>query len=126
MSRAEIDPDREERIDMNIIVDAYNEEERRIGWHCYLDNCWDEPFQARLITKGNRRNPQKWQQVEVLGMASEEDCRRDMLAEIRLQEGDLEDVLTAPLVDLDPLDANDTIQQAIGDWQYWCDRDYVW
>jgi putative Mn2+ efflux pump MntP len=30
MARAEIEPDREERIDMEIIVDAYDEEERRI------------------------------------------------------------------------------------------------
>src|SRR4051794_34624422 len=30
------DEEREERITMEIVVDAYNEDERAMGWYCYL------------------------------------------------------------------------------------------
>src|SRR4051794_23405584 len=34
-AKPEKDEVREERIDMEIVVDAYGEEERAMGWHCY-------------------------------------------------------------------------------------------
>ena len=37
MSSVEYDERREERIEMEIIVDAYNEEEQAMGWYYYLD-----------------------------------------------------------------------------------------
>lgn len=35
MSRVERDETREERISMEAVVDAYNEEERAMGWYYY-------------------------------------------------------------------------------------------
>ena len=32
------DEAREERIEMEVAVDAYGELERALGWYCYLDN----------------------------------------------------------------------------------------
>jgi hypothetical protein len=37
MSSVEYDESREKRIEMEIIVDAYNEEEQAMGWYYYLD-----------------------------------------------------------------------------------------
>jgi hypothetical protein len=34
----------EERLLMKIVVDAYNESERAVGWHCYLDDRMEFPF----------------------------------------------------------------------------------
>ena len=36
MSRVETDEVREHRIDMEIVVDCYNEDERAMGWYCHL------------------------------------------------------------------------------------------
>jgi hypothetical protein len=35
--QAKRDEAREERLTMDIVVDAYNEQERAIGWYCYLE-----------------------------------------------------------------------------------------
>ncbi len=38
MRRAKEDPTREDRIVMEIVVDAYDPEERAMGWHAYLES----------------------------------------------------------------------------------------
>lgn len=49
MSKLERDENREERIDMEAVVDAYGEEERAIGWYYYLAENMNFPFQAQWI-----------------------------------------------------------------------------
>ena len=44
------DEAREERIDMEIVVDAYGEGERAIGWHCYLQDSITFLFKAECLT----------------------------------------------------------------------------
>src|SRR5262245_59150371 len=39
----------EERITMEIIVDAYGPEEQALGWYYYLENNLHVPFRARCI-----------------------------------------------------------------------------
>lgn len=38
MTKAKRDPEREERITMEIIVDCYDESERAMGWYYYLQD----------------------------------------------------------------------------------------
>ena len=38
MSGTAPDKNREERIDMEVVVDAYNEDEREMGWYYYLED----------------------------------------------------------------------------------------
>ncbi len=40
------DQDREYRITMKIVVDAYDEYERAMGWYCYIQDKLDFPFTA--------------------------------------------------------------------------------
>ena len=42
---------RERRIEMEVVVDAYNSEERAMGWYCYLEEKLKFPFQARCKSK---------------------------------------------------------------------------
>ncbi len=42
-------PLREDRIRMQIVVDAYGPDERAMGWYCYLENTLTFPFVARVI-----------------------------------------------------------------------------
>ncbi len=44
MDRIEEDPEREERIEMEVIVDAYGPEEQAMGWYYYLKDRIAFPF----------------------------------------------------------------------------------
>ena len=41
----------EDRIVMDIVVDAYDREERAIGWFYYVADGLEFPFQAKCINK---------------------------------------------------------------------------
>ncbi len=56
MPNVETDESREERIDMEIVVDAYEEEERRLGWYYYLDDKLNFPFKAIWVS-GRKTSP---------------------------------------------------------------------
>ncbi len=43
------DETREDRIIMEIVVDAYGPEERAMGWYCYLENTLAFGFTAHCI-----------------------------------------------------------------------------
>ncbi len=43
------DEEREQRISMEIIVDAYGPEEQALGWHAYLSGTLHFPFSARCV-----------------------------------------------------------------------------
>jgi Calcium binding len=45
------DPVREERIIMEIIVDAYEPEEQVMGWYYYLQDTMNFPFTATCVAK---------------------------------------------------------------------------
>ena len=47
MPKPRPNPTRETRIEMEIVVDAHDEDERAMGWHCYLDDNLKFPFRAR-------------------------------------------------------------------------------
>ena len=51
MARPDKDESREERIHMEIVVDAYGPEEQAMGWYNYLDDILQFPFSARCIAR---------------------------------------------------------------------------
>ena len=66
---------REERISMEIVVDAYNEEERAMGWYCYLEDKLDFPFLTRCIKERPISPLRVGDEVEVVGMGPQDECR---------------------------------------------------
>ena len=44
--KTELNEEREERITMEIIVDAYGPEEQAMGWYYYLNDTVEFPFPA--------------------------------------------------------------------------------
>lgn len=44
MSKIKKDKEREHRIDMEVVVDAYDSEERAMGWYYYVSDECDFPF----------------------------------------------------------------------------------
>src|SRR5918997_1021239 len=67
---------REERIDMEIVVDAYNADERAMGWYSHLTDTLDVPFGARCIEERSISPLAVGDEVEVIGMPAGGGCDR--------------------------------------------------
>ncbi|MGM0390077.1 MAG: calcium-binding protein [Natrinema limicola] len=52
---ADRDEEREKRIEMEIIVDAYTQDEQAVGWITYLEETMDFPFEAQCIEERKSR-----------------------------------------------------------------------
>ena len=79
MDRTKEDPEREERIAMETIVDAYGPEERAMGWYYYLKDRIAFPFQGRCLVETRISPLKKGETVQVIALAPEEDCMCTML-----------------------------------------------
>ena len=117
---AKKDKEREDRIVMEVVVDAHDSEERATGWFCYLEDSIS-PFTATCTAKRAISPLKKGDLVEVSGMAPESECRREMFVMIRWEK----DGLAVPLSQLKPSDdAEDSTRQAVEDWLYWMKQGY--
>ncbi len=120
MSEVEHDNTREERIDMEVVVDAYNEEERAMGWYYYLEDRIDFPFKAKWVS----RNQQNGREVIAIEMSPEDECLNDMFVEVLYREGEIEDVFSARLSEIQPINIDSATKEAIDDWHYWLAKGY--
>jgi len=121
MAKPKEDPVREERIAMEIIVDAYDETEQAMGWYYYLDDHLRFPFTATCITERSISPLQAKDKVEVLEMAPEEECGHEMFVMIRWGKKKL----AVPLSQLKPVRAtDDNTIEAVEDWHYWVRQGY--
>ena len=112
--------DREERISMEAIVDAYSPEEQAMGWYYYLEDKITNTFQGKCIQE-RKVSPLKMKEVvEVISMGPEDECEREMFVVIRWMDREL----AVPLVQIEGIDADDQTEEAIGDWHYWMARGY--
>ena len=112
---------REERIEMDIIVDCYDSEERAMGWRYYLEEKLHVPFTARCTAKRASSPLKIGDEVEVIDMAPESECGHEMFVMIHWEK----DGLAVPLAQLKPgSDADDTTRQAVDDWLYWVKQGY--
>jgi hypothetical protein len=119
--RPKRDEEREDRIVMEIVVDAYDEIERAMGWYYYLDNNLRFPFKATCIAKRATSPLRLTDKVDVIGMPGEEECEHEMFVTIRREE----DELAVPLAQLQPVPSTDAqTKQAVEDWHYWVAMGY--
>ena len=114
------DPEREHRIEMEIVVDAYDEYERALGWYYYLENNLRFLFLAKCICKRATSPLQVNDEVEVIRMASEDECEHEMFVVIRWEK----EGLAVPLSQLKPFAVNAETKQAVEDWHYWVKQGY--
>ncbi len=112
---------REERIELEIIVDAYGPEEQAMGWYYYLEEKLKFPFTALCSSKRATSPLQIKDEVDVVGIAPEEECEREMFVMIRWEK----DGLAVPLSQLSPIKSvNEQTKQAVEDWHYWVQMGY--
>jgi Calcium binding len=115
------DPEREQRIMMEIVVDAYDEQERAMGWYYYLQDQLQFPFTAVCIAKRPISPLRAKDEVEVIGMPGEDECEREMFVMIRWEK----EALAVPLAQLKPIAATEEqTKQAVADWHYWVQMGY--
>jgi hypothetical protein len=114
MKRGKRDAARENRIHNEAIVDA-RPEEQAMSWYYYLESKISFPFRARCVAANAVSPLRKGETIEVLCMAPEDDCEHDMFVQIRWQERKM----AVPLSQLETIDADESTDEAIGDWHYW-------
>lgn len=116
------DETREERIHMDIVVDAYGPEEQAMSWYYYLDDVLQFPFTARCTAKRAISPLQTGDEVEVVGLAPLDECQREMFVMIRR---DRPEGLGVPLAQLTVTAAEDEeTKESVEDWRYWVGRGY--
>lgn len=107
---------------MEIVVDAYNEEERAMGWYCYLEEQLRFPFEARVCQAMAASPLRPSETVSVTGLAHEDLCRVGIFVWIRWNQRDL----VVPLAQLVPLKSDESSTRvAVADWHYWHDQGYA-
>jgi Calcium binding len=77
------DEEREQRITMEIVVDAYTPEEQAMGRYYSLEDQLRFPFTARCIAERAISPLRVGDEVDVVGMAPEEECQHEMFVLIR-------------------------------------------
>jgi len=119
VARTREQPEREDRILFEIVVDAYGESERAMGWYYYLEEKIEFPFKANCTSARATSPLEVGSQVEVLGMAPEDDCMVEVLVFVQKKSK-----LAVPLAQLQCLSTNEQTCQAVEDWHYWMARGY--
>lgn len=114
----ERDEERDERIEMEVIVDAYTKDEQAMGWHIYLEETMDVPFEARCIEEKEVSPLEEGEMVRVVGKSSAERSLRQQSVMVEWMGREL----GVPLSQLEPVAGSDDTAQAIEDWHYWVDR----
>jgi hypothetical protein len=113
--RSTRNPAREHRIEQEIVVDAYTSDERAMSWYYYLEGKLSFPFKAKCVAERAVSPLRKGEEVEVLGMAPEEDCMGGVLVLARFAGRRL----GVPLEQLFPVGVDGDAREAIEDWRYW-------
>ncbi len=120
MDSVERDEQREDRITMEAVVDCYGPEEQAIGWYYYLADRLAFPFTAHCVEERAASPLREGDEVEVAGMAPEDDCPCEMLVMVAWSGRSF----GVPLAQLEAVGADAGTDEALGDWHYWVRRGY--
>lgn len=121
LTRPKRDEVREERISMEIIVDAYDPEEQALGWYYHLEEKLAFPFKAKCIEERRISPLKKGETVEVSGMAPERDCTKEMFVMVEWSGRSF----GVPLSQLKAIKVDEDTQQALDDWNYWVGQGHM-
>jgi hypothetical protein len=121
MAKRSTNKAREDRIANEIVVDAYGASERAMGWYYYLEGQMHFPFTAKCIRARPISPLHVGDDVELTGMAPEDECGHEMFVMMRWEKKGL----AVPLAQIKGgIEADDQTRQAIEDWHYWVKQGY--
>jgi hypothetical protein len=119
-ARPQRNPRREERIDQEIVVDAYTSEERAMGWYYYLEGKLHFPFTAICVKRRATSPLRIGESLSVTGLAPEDDCISEIIVLTEWHGR----ALGVPLAQLRPCDVDAATKAGIDDWHYWVAMGY--
>ena len=120
-AKPEKDEVREERITMEIVVDAYDEDERAMGWYYYLARQAGRPVPRPVRRGAGRSRRCRWAtRSRWSGCRRSDECEREMFVLIRWGKRKL----AVPLAQLEVVEADDATREAVEDWHYWVGMGY--
>ena len=122
MGRPREQSDREHRIVDEVIVDAYDSIERAMSWYYYLEGKLRVPFAASCIVRRQSSPLRIGERVEVVGMASEDECTSEVLVVVTRSKAKL----AVPLGQLTCDSGDEQTCQAVEDWHYWLARGHAY
>jgi Calcium binding len=120
MSRVQEQAERENRILFEIVVDAYGETERAMGWYYYLKDAMQMPFDAICKSRRSTSPLEVGSKVRVVGIAAEDDCMCEVLVLVKYGRSKL----AVPLAQIECKSPDEETCQAVADWHYWVARGY--
>lgn len=112
--------EREERIEMEVVVDCYGAAEQSMGWYYYLENKMKFPFSATCIKERDISPLKRGECVGVVGMPPEDVCEQEMYVAILWNERRF----AVPLDQLQCESGGRKTKQAVEDWRYWVEQGY--
>ncbi len=104
----------ENRIQNEIVVDAYDDGEVKMGWYYYMEEKLNFPFTATVEIE-KRGGGKEIKNVEVLKLTGDEVFGEDMTVGVAF--GDY--IHSVPLLSLKGIKADEGTLEAVGDWRYW-------
>jgi hypothetical protein len=113
MEKSETDKLREDKIIYEIVVDAYDDEERMVGWQTYLDDTLRFPFKAKCVKEIEISPLKKGELVTALKMADMDSYRNDIFVIIKCQNRQF----GVPLEQIVPVDADEETLDAVENWR---------
>ncbi len=105
---------------MEIVVDAYDENERALGWYYYLEDKLAFPFKAKCVAPREISPLKRAEEVDVVGMPSQDECEREMFVTIEWEKR----TFAVPLSQLKGVHVDKETQEAIANWHYWVQQGY--
>ena len=111
---------REKRIVDEVVVDAYTSDERAMGWYYHLEEKLEVPFKAKCISYRSVSPLREGDMVEMIAIAQEDDCMREMFVRIELAGRKL----GVPLSQLAESKTTHETHEAVEDWRYWVAMGY--
>ena len=119
--KTEFNQESEERITMEIIVDAYGPEEQAMGWYYYLKDTIEFPFSAVCCERRSISPLKIDDKIVVVGMADEVECEKEMFVAILWGNNDL----AVPLSQITLTSSvSESTKEAVDDWHYWVKMGY--
>ena len=111
---------REQRIIMEIVVDAYGAEEQAMGWYYYLEDTIKFPFLAKCIVRRTISPLKVGDEIEIYALAPEDECVNEIFVMMPWKK----DGLAVPLMQLEVIRGTKETEEAVNDWKYWVARGY--
>ena len=120
MAEVKENESRENRIAMEVVVDAYDAEERAMGWYYYLEETLSFPFLAKCTAKRAISPLQVGDEINVTELAPMDECYHEIFVMIPWEK----DGLGVPLSQVNVNQADEKTKQVVEDWHYWVGRGY--